>query len=159
MRVEVERGDAVVLVPRLSGGVLRFEGRPPGPARRPGAAGRSADPALEAAQGLVAGPALLSLSRDGALVGAEVLEEQRWWRPQPVGWELRTRAHVLRVVREEPGDLPEPRWDASRRLFWLGWDAGAAAAPRIVGLGPRAYAAVAGDRLVALLADLRGFGR
>jgi hypothetical protein len=53
--------------------------------------------------------------------------------------------------------VPEPRWDASRRLFWLAW--GESEAPRIVGLGPRAHAAVDGERLVALLADLRGFGR
>jgi hypothetical protein len=152
MRVAVERGDAVVLVPRLSHGVLRLEGRAPGPGRGGGAA-----PAHEPAQGLVAGPALLSLSREGLLVGAEVLEEQRWWRPRPVDWDLRTRAHGLRVLEHDPAEVPEPRWDAARRLFWLAW--GQAAAPRIVGLGPRAHAAVDGERLVALLADLRGFGR
>lgn len=169
MRVALERGDAVVLVPRMSRGVLRFEGRAPGPARggsaaperAPGAAPAPARgtgaPAPEAAQGLVAGTALLSLSRDGLLVGAEILEEQRWWRPEPVGWELRSRAHGLRVVEHDPSEAPEPRWDAGRRLFWLAWDV--APSPRIVGLGPRAHAAVDGDRLVALIADLRGFGR
>ncbi len=165
MRVAVERGDAVVLVPRLSHGVLRLEGRAPGPARGPAdpaaggavpAAGGAA-PAHEPAQGLVAGPALLSLSREGLLVGAEVLEGQRWWRARPVDWELRTRAHGLRVLEHDPAEVPEPRWDAGRRLFWLAW--GDAATPRIVGLGPRAHAAVDGERLVALIADLRGFGR
>jgi hypothetical protein len=182
MRVALERGDAVVLVPRLSHGVLRLEGRAPGPARatarggggparaaarggggsarataRSVGAGDGGTPAHEPAQGLVAGPVLLSLSREGLLVGAEVLEEQRWWRARPVAWELRTRAHGLRVLEHDPTEAPEPRWDAARRLFWLAW--GDAQAPRIVGLGPRAHAAVDGDRLVALLADLRGFGR
>ena len=160
MRVTLERGDAVVLVPRLSAGVLRFEGRPAGPVRGPrgGRAARdAAGAAVEPAQGLVAGPALLSLSRDGLLVGAEVLEEQRWWRPRSVAWELRSRAHGLRITEQDPAQVPEPRWDAGRRLFQLAWDE--SEAPRVVGLGPRAYAAVDGERLVALLADLRGFGR
>jgi len=135
----------VVLVPRLARGVLRLEGR------------AATGEAVEPVQGLVAGPALLSLSRDGLLVGAEVLEEQRWWRPGAVPWELRTRAHGLRVLEQDPAAVPEPRWDAARRLFWLAW--GDARAPLVVGLGPRAHAAVEGDRLVALLADLRGFGR
>jgi len=151
MRVAVERGDAVVLVPRMSRGVLRFEGRVPGAGTGRGVA------AAEAAQGLVAGTALLSLDRDGMLVGAEILEERRWWRPGAVDWELRSRAHGLRIVGHEPSDAPEPRWDAERRLFWLTWaDAPSA---RVVGLGPRAYAAVDGDRLLALIADLRGFPR
>lgn len=151
MRVALERGDGVVLVPRVSHGVLRFEGRPAGPRTRPGQA------LPEPAQGIVAGTALLALARDGLLVGAEILEEQRWWRPAAVAWELRTRAHGLRVVEHDPSAAPEPRWDAARRLFWLAW--GDAGSPRVVGLGPRAYAAVDGDQLVALLADLRGFGR
>ncbi len=151
MRVTVERGDAVSLVPRMSHGVLRFEGR----AAAPG--GGMAAASVEPAQGMVAGAALLSLDRDGRLVGAEILEEQRWWRAGPVAWDLRTRAHVLRVLEHDPVQTPEPRWDGGRRLFWLAWRD--APAPRVVGLGPRAYAAVDGDRLVALLADLRGFGR
>jgi len=145
VRVELERGGGVILVPRMSHGVLRFEGR------------ADAGPAPEPAQGHVAGTALLSLDRDGRLVGAEILEEQRWWRPEAVAWDLRTRAHALRVLEHDPAQAPEPRWDAVRRLFWLAWSD--APAPRVVGLGPRAHAAVDGDRLVALLADLRGFGR
>lgn len=151
MRVALERSDAVALVPRMSHGVLRFEGR-----SAAAGTGMAAAPA-EPAQGLVAGTALLSLDKDGRLVAVEVLEEQRWWNAGPVAWELRTRAHVLRVLEHDPAQAPEPRWDAGRRLFWLAW--GEAASPRIVGLGPRAHAAVDGDRLVALLADLRGFGR
>ena len=152
MRVALERGDGVVLVPRMSQGVLRFEGRAGG-ARVQAAAAEGPAPV----QGLVAGTALLSLDGDGLLVGAEILEERRWWRPEAVSWELRTRAHGLRVLEQDPADAPEPRWDAARRLFWLAW--GHAPSPRVVGLGPRAYAAVDGDRLLALLADLRGFER
>ncbi len=151
MRVALERGDGVVLVPRMSQGVLRFEGRAGGPRTGAGAA------APEPVQGLVAGTALLSLDRDGRLVGAEILEERRWWRAHAVDWELRTRAHGLRVLEHDPADAPEPRWDAARRLFWLAW--GHAPSPRVVGLGPRAYAAVDGDRMLALVADLRGFER
>lgn len=109
--------------------------------------------------GLVAGQATLDLDRDGQLVGVTVLEEPRYWVKGTVDWELPGRAspHRLRVLGGAPGAQAVLRLDAARKLWVLELEP--AEEPEVLALGPRAFAAVEGDRLVGLLADLRGFNR
>lgn len=147
MRVEVRREAAADLIPRFDGSVLRLTSR-----RALAEPGRG---------GLLLGPVLLDLAPDGRLEGATVLEERRMWQRSPIAWELPARATPHRLgVLEDPGAPPAQvhvRWDPARLLCALVVDE--VPAPRVVALGPRAYAALDGDRLAGLLADLRGFDR
>jgi len=152
LAVRVAPEPAADLIPRFDGTTLRFTSKsaldaPPG-------------------GGLVAGTVLLDLGDEGRLVGVTVLEERRFWRKDTIGWALPARAtpHRLDVPSgpsRGPGDAlargVEVRWDAGRKLCGVLF--AEAAEPVLVALGPRAYAAVDGDALVALLADLRGFGQ
>lgn len=76
-----------------------------------------------------------------------------------MAWELPGRAspHRLRVVGGVAGAGALLRVDLERKLWVLELEP--AEAPEVLALGPRAFAAVEGDRLVGLLADLRGFNR
>ncbi|MDQ3631685.1 MAG: hypothetical protein M3417_10545 [Actinomycetota bacterium] len=142
--VTLEREPLADLIPRLDGSLWIA------PARR-----RAQDPA----SGLVAGQATLDLDRDGWLVGVTVLEEPRFWERGSIGWELPGRAspHRLQILGEPVNTGAVLRLDPARKLWAL--ELATAAAPRIVALGPRSFAALDDGRLVALLADLRGFGR
>jgi hypothetical protein len=144
LEVALERDPLADLIPRLDGSLWIA------PAKR-----RAKDPA----SGLVAGQATLDLDGDGWLVGVTVLEEPRFWERAPIGWELPARAspHRLRVFGESAGAGAVLRLDPSRRLWAL--ELAAHAAPEVVALGPRAFAALADGRLVGLLADLRGFNK
>lgn len=152
LTVRVAREPAADLIPRFDGTTLRFTSKT----------------ALEAPPGggLVAGPVLLDLGEEGRLVGITVLEERRFWQKAAITWELPARATPHRLdVLDRPVRGPgaalaggaEVRWDAGRRLCGVLF--GAAPAPAVVALGPRAYAAVKDDVLVGVLADLRGFDR
>lgn len=152
MAVRISREPAADLIPRFDGTTLRFTSKT----------------ALDAPAGggIVAGPVLIDLGDQGRLVGVTVLEERRFWGKGAIAWELPSRAtphrlDVLEVPDRGPGTAlaggAEVRWDAGRRLCGVLF--GDAPEPAVVALGPRAYAAVAGDVLVALLADLRGFDR
>lgn len=144
LAVALERDPLADLIPRLDRGLWLA------PARR-----RDGDPV----GGLVAGQATLDLDRDGVLLGLTVLEEPGFWERGPIDWELPGRAspHRLRIL-EPPGVVPATmRLDAARRLWVL--ELAATAEPEVLALGPRSFAAVDGDTLVGLLADLRGFGR
>ena len=112
----------------------------------------------------MAGPFLVDLDALGDVMGASVLEDRKVWLRSTLAFELKARPHVLRVVEAPPLVRGEVRWDAERRLVAMVVDPDALDAPapkgaRTVGLGPRAHALVHGDVLVALLGDLRGFGR
>lgn len=146
------REPAADLIPRFDGATLSFTSK------------RSLD--APPGGGLVAGPVVLDLGEDGRLVGATVLEDRRFWQKGAIAWPLPARAtpHRLDLPRSPsrgPGDAlargAEVRWDAGRKLCGVLF--ADAAEPVVVALGPRAYAAVDGDVLVALLADLRGFGQ
>lgn len=152
LAVRVAREPAADLIPRFDGTSLRFTSKVF--LRTP------------AGGGLVAGPVLLDLGEEGRLIGVTVLEERRFWQKGRIAWELPARAtpHRLDVpagaTRGPGGALAtgaEVRWDAGRRL--CGVLLGEADEPEVLALGPRAYAAVDGDVLVGLLADLRGFDR
>jgi hypothetical protein len=150
--VRVSREPAADLIPRFDGTSLRFTSKtsldaPPG-------------------GGIVAGPVLMDLGEEGRLVGVTVLEERRFWQKGAIAWELPARAtpHRLDVPGASsrgPGEAlasgAEVRYDAGRKLCGVLF--GEAAEPEVLALGPRAYAVVDGDALVALLADLRGFDR
>ncbi len=152
LAVRVAREPAADLIPRFDGTTLRFTSKtaldaPPG-------------------GGIVAGPVLIDLGHQGRLVGVTVLEERRFWGKGAIAWKLPPRATPHRLdVLDGPTRGPgaalaggaEVRWDAGRRLCGVLF--GDASEAAVVALGPRAYAAVAGDVLVALLADLRGFDR
>jgi len=144
LEVALERDPLADLIPRLDGSLWIA------PARR-----RPQDPA----SGLVAGRTTLDLDRDGWLVGVTVLEEPRFWARGPIEWELPGRAspHRLRLVGGSAGAGVVSRLDASRRLWAL--ELAVDAAPQVVALGPRSFAALNDGRLVGLLADLRGFNR
>ncbi len=107
------------------------------------------------------GPVLLDVGDDGRLQGATLLEEHRFWQRGRVDWALPARAtpHRVDLLPGDPtqGGGAEVRWDAGRSLCAIVF--AEAEVPQVVALGPRAYAAVADDRLVGLLADLRGFDR
>ena len=114
----------------------------------------------------MAGPVLLDLGDEGRLIGVTVLEERRFWQKGAIAWELPSRATPHRLdVPSGPSRGPggalaagaEVRWDAGRKL--CGVLLAEATEPEVLALGPRAYAAVDGDVLVGLLADLRGFDR
>ena len=150
--VRLTREPAADLIPRFDGTTLRFTSKT----------------SLDAPQGggLVAGPVLLDIGEGGRLVGVTVLEERRFWRKASIAWELPARATPHRLELPEaavrgPGTALtggcEVRWDAARRLCGVLF--APAEQPAVLALGPRAYAAVDGDILVALLADLRGFDR
>jgi hypothetical protein len=150
--VRLEREPAADLIPRFDGTSLRFTSKGL-PAR---AGGRGARRRARAARP----------GEEGRLVGVTVLEERRFWQKGPIAWELPARATPHRLdVPEGPTSGPggalasgaEVRWDAGRRLCGVLF--GAAAAPEVLALGPRAFAAVDGDVLVGLLADLRGFDK
>ena len=148
IRVTVTREAAADVIPRFDGATLRFTSR-----RALEAPGRD---------GLVVGPVLLDLGEGGRLQGATLLEERRYWQRATVDWELPGRASPHRLdVDGQPVAAGRPdvtvRWDADRSLCAISF--GTPAAPRVVALGPRAYAAVEDDELVGLLADLRGFDR
>jgi len=144
LEVALERAPLADLIPRVDGSLWIA------PATR-----RAHDPA----SGLVAGQATLDLDRDGWLVGVTVLEEPRFWERGPIAWELPARAspHRLRVLGGSAGAGVVSRLDPSRRLWAL--ELAAHAAPQVVSLGPRSFAALADGRLLGLLADLRGFNR
>jgi len=103
----------------------------------------------------------MDLRSDGRLLGVTLLEERSFWRKGVIAWPLPTRATPHRLTLDAPKGAPsaaaEVRWDASRRLCGILF--GDVAQPDVLALGPRAYAVVDGDVLVALLADLRGFDR
>lgn len=142
--VALDRDPLADLIPRLDGGLWIA------PAKR-----RATDPT----SGLIAGQATLDLDSGGWLVGVTVLEEPTYWERGTIDWELPGRAspHVLRV-RDAPGAVPATmRLDAPRKLWVL--ELAACEAPEVHALGPRAFAAVDGDTLVGLLADMRGFNR
>ncbi len=142
--VALERDPLADLIPRLDGGLWIA------PAKR-----RDTDPV----SGLVAGQATIDLDRDGFVVGITVLEEPSFWERGAIDWELPGRAspHVLRI-REAPGAVPATMTlDAARKLWVL--ELAPCEAPEVHALGPRAFAAIDGDRLVGLVADLRGFNR
>ncbi len=150
--VRVAREPAADLIPRFDGTTLRLTSR-------------TALAALPLS-GVVAGPVLLDLGDQGRLVGVTVLEERRFWSKGAIAWKLPARAtpHRLEVLDAPPREprearaVPaEVRWDAGRRLCGVLF--AEAREPAVMALGPRAYAAVAGDVLVGLLADLRGFDR
>ena len=107
----------------------------------------------------MAGQATLDLDRDRRLVGLTVLEEPGFWARGPIAWELPGRAspHHLRFLGTSGAVAATMRLDAERQLWVLELEP--ADEPDLVALGPRSFAAVDGDRLVGLLADLRGFGR
>ncbi len=152
LEVRVEREPAADLIPRFDGTTLRFTSKafldaPPG-------------------GGIVAGPVLLDLGLDGRLVGMTVLEERRFWQKGSIEWELPARATPHRLdVPGGPAHGPgsalaggaDVRWDGARRLCGVLF--GDAEAPEVLALGPRAFAVVEADRLVGVLADLRGFDR
>ena len=107
--------------------------------------------------GLVAGQAVLDVDGTGALAGMSVLEERRQWPKGTVSWEFpRGTPHRL-LIDGRDGGFAEVRWDGERKLFAVVWDDTPDA--ELFALGPRAWAATAGGRLVGLLADLRGFDR
>jgi hypothetical protein len=145
--VVVRREAAADVIPRFDGATLRFTSKR----------------ALEAPArgGLVLGPVLLDVDDEGRLEGATLLEERRYWERATVAWELPGRAspHRLDITgAAEPGPTSVAvRWDGARSLCAVVFTV--CEAPLVVALGPRAYAAVADDRLVGLLADLRGFDR
>lgn len=148
--VRVAREQAADLIPRFDGTTLRFTSK--------------ASLAAPQGGGLVLGPVLLDLGEEGRLVGVTVLEERRYWHKGAVGWELPGRAtpHRLEVVDPSSAEAvltgaAEVRWDVERRRCVVLF--GSSRDPTVVALGPRAYAAVEGDLLVGLLADLRGFDR
>ncbi len=152
LAVRLAREPAADLIPRFDGTALRFTSK----------AWKDAPPG----GGLVAGPVLLDLGQDGRLVGVTVLEERRFWQKGAIAWELPARATPHRLdVPTAPASGPgtalaggaEVRWDAARRLCGVLF--ADAAAPEVLALGPRAFAAVEDDHLVGLLADLRGFDR
>ena len=152
LEVRVAREPAADLIPRFDGTTLRFTSR----------TARDAPPG----GGLVAGPVLMDVGEDGRLVGVTVLEERRFWQKGAIAWGLPARAtpHRLDIpgaATRGPGEAlavgAEVRWDAGRRLCGVLF--ADADAPAVLALGPRAYAAVDGDVLVGLLADLRGFDR
>ncbi len=150
--VRAWREPAADLIPRFDGTTLRLTSK----------ASLDAPPG----GGLVAGPVLMDLGVDGRLVGVTLLEERRFWQKDAIAWPLPARAtpHRLELV-DGPvlgsgaalASGAEVRWDAGRKL--CGVILADAEHPEVVALGPRAYAAVAGDVLVGLLADLRGFDR
>ena len=142
--VAVERDPLADLIPRLDGGLWIA------PATR-----REQDPA----SGMVAGQTTLDLDRAGELVGVTVLEEPQFWARGSVAWALPGRAspHRLRILGGAAGPGAVLRLDAGRKLWVL--ELAPAEEPEVLALGPRAFAAVDGDRLVGLLADLRGFNR
>ncbi|MBA2347985.1 MAG: hypothetical protein H0V81_06805 [Solirubrobacterales bacterium] len=144
LAVALDRDPLADLIPRLDGGLWLA------PAQR-----REGDPV----SGLVAGQATLDLDRDGGLVGVTVLEEPVFWERGPITWELPGRAspHRLRIL-EPPGAVAAAmRLDAARKLWVLELEP--ATHPELLALGPRSFAAMDGDTLVGLVADLRGFGR
>lgn len=152
LEVRLAREPAADLIPRFDGTTLRLTSK--------------AFHHAPAGGGLVAGPVLMDLGDDGRLLGVTVLEERRFWLKGPIGWALPARAtpHRLDVPggpARGPGSAlaggAEVRWDAGRKLCGVLF--GEAEAPEVLALGPRAYAAVDGDVLVGLLADLRGFDR
>lgn len=152
LTVRIAREPAADLIPRFDGTTLRFTSR----------TARDAPPG----GGFVAGPVLMDLGEEARLVGVTVLEERRFWQKGTIAWELPARATPHRLdMLDGPTRGPgaalaggaELRWDAGRRLCGILF--GDAAEPTVLALGPRAYAAVDGDVLVALLADLRGFDR
>lgn len=152
LAVRVEREPAADLIPRFDGTALRLTSK--------------ASLAFPPGGGLAAGPVLLDLGEDGRLMGVTVLEERRHWRKESIAWPLPARATPHRLdVLDGPGQGrgialaggAEVRWDAARKLCAV--LLGEADDPAVMALGPRAYAAVEGDVLVGLLADLRGFGR
>lgn len=139
VHVELVRDGQAALAPRMKQNSLWFEQRD-----------------AEPRHGLIAGTAMMDLTVDRTLCGLTVMDERRHWEKGSIGWEMKTRAHRLRVLTEGATAIrPEARWDPERELFALVF--AECEAPRIVGVGPRAFAAVEGDRLVAVLADLRGF--
>ena len=144
LAVALDRDPLADLIPRLDGGLWLA------PARR-----RDGDPVT----GMVAGQATLDLDSGGGLVGVTVLEEPGFWERGPIDWELPGRAspHRLRIL-EPQGAVPATmRLDLARKLWVLVLEP--CAEPEVLALGPRSFAAVDGDRLVGLLADLRGFNR
>lgn len=144
LEVALERDPLADLIPRLDSGLWIA------PATR-----RATDPV----SGIVAGQATLDLDRHRELVGVTVLEEPAFWERAPITWELPGRAspHRLRLL-STPGAVPATmRVDLGRKLWVL--ELAPAEEPEVLALGPRAFAALDGDRLVGLLADLRGFNR
>lgn len=144
VEVALDRDPLADLIPRLDRGLWIAPVRP-----------RASDPV----SGLIAGQATLDLDRDRHLVGVTVLEEPQFWPRGPIAWELPGRAspHRLRFLGDVATVPATVRLDRARKLWAL--ELAPAEAPEVHALGPRCFAAVDGDRLVGLLADLRGFGR
>ena len=149
VRVAIRFDPDADLIPRTSGGTVGLVARE----------GRSI-----VASGLMAGPFLVDLDGLGDVMGASVLEDRKVWARTSLGLELKARPHTVRIVAAPPLVRGEVRWDAERRLVAMvldpdALDGEAPKGARTIGLGPRAHALLHGDALVALLGDLRGFGR